>query len=220
MEEINLIELWNYFKNKIMWIIVTCIFIIICGNAFMLLTRVPEYQSVTTIVLVNENKDNYNTSELQLNKGLVGTYSEIIKSRKVLNKVINNLDIDRTVNELSENISVSSVEDTEIIKIVVSDTDSKLAAEIANETAEVFMKEIQKIYSLDNVSVVDQALEAKAPYNINFVKDNVIYLLVGLVLSCGVIFVMFYFDTTIKSGEEIESKLVLTVIGIVPNEEE
>ena len=42
--------------------------------------------------------------------------------------------------------------------------------------------------------------------------------MIGVVLSFGVVFVMYYFDTTIKSSEIVEEKLGLTVIGIVPKE--
>jgi capsular polysaccharide biosynthesis protein len=82
----------------------------------------------------------------------------------------------------------------------------------------VFSDEIQDIYNLENVAIIDKAEEADAPYNINYVKDNVIYLMIGVVLSFGVVFVMYYFDTTIKSSETVEEKLGLTVIGIVPKE--
>ena len=93
-----------------------------------------------------------------------------------------------------------------------------MAAEIANEVADVFSDEIQDIYNLENVAIIDKAEVAKEPYNINYVKDNVIYLMIGVVLSFGVVFVMYYFDTTIKSSETVEEKLGLTVIGIVPKE--
>jgi capsular polysaccharide biosynthesis protein len=32
----------------------------------------------------------------------------------------------------------------------------------------------------------------------------------------GIVFVIFYFDTSIKSADEIENKLGLPVIGIIP----
>ena len=81
------------------------------------------------------------------------------------------------------------------------------------------MEEVQKIYKLNNVSVIDKAEVNKTPYNINFIKDNLIYILVALVLSCGIIFVIYYFDTSIKTSEEIENKLGLVVVGIVPKVE-
>lgn len=220
MEEIDLKEMFDYFKSKIMWIIISLVIIVGAGNVYTILTRVPMYRSSTTIVLVNDNsKSGYNSTELQLNKNLVSTYAEIIKSRKVLKQVISNLDLKCTSAELSSNITVEAVENTEIIKISVGNDDSERAAQIADEIASVFSSEIKKIYKLNNISVVDKAEKNINPYNINYLKDNVIYIAVALILSCGFIFIMFYFDTTIKTSEEIEKKLGLTVLGIVPKAE-
>ena len=218
MEEINLKEVYSYFKAKILWILLAIVIIVIIGNVYTIITRVPMYQSNTTIVLVGESKKEYSQSDSLLNQNLIGTYSEIITSRKVLQQVIDNLKLKMTVDELSQNITTSSVEDTEIIRITVNNEKKKMAAEIANEVADVFSDEIQDIYNLENVAIIDKAEVAKEPYNINYVKDNVIYLMIGVVLSFGVVFVMYYFDTTIKSSEIVEEKLGLTVIGIVPKE--
>ena len=208
------------FKNKILWIIVSVIVIIIVGNTYTIVTRVPMYRSDTTIVLVSENQnESYNSTELQLNKNLVGTYSEIIKSRRVLEPVIENLGLDYSYGELKSNVTVSSVTNAEIIRISVGDKNAQIATSIANEIANVFSTEVQKIYKLNNVSVVDKAVDNIKPYNVNYIKDNIIYIGIGIMLSCGIIFIKFYFDTTIKTGEEIENKLGLTVLGIVPNVE-
>lgn len=218
MEEINLKEVYSYFKSRLLWMILAIVVIVIIGNVYTILTRVPMYQSNTTIVLVGESKKEYSQTDSQLNQNLIGTYSEIITSRKVLQQVIDNLKLKMTVDELSKNITTSSVEDTEIIRITVNNEKKKMAAEIANEVADVFSDEIQDIYNLENVAIIDKAEEADAPYNINYLKDNIIYLMIGVVLSFGVVFVMYYFDTTIKSSETVEEKLGLTVIGIVPKE--
>lgn len=218
MEEINLKELFDYFKSKLSWIFISIILVVGIGNVVTTITRIPMYRSNTTIVLVSDNKGDYNT-DIQLNKSLVGTYSEIIKSRTVLNEVISNLGLSYTVEELQDNINVTAVENTEIIRISVADADNKQAAKIANEIASVFMTEIQKFYKLNNVSVIDKAESNNKSFNINYIKDNLIYVLVALILSGGVIFVMFYFDTTIKTSEEIENKLGLTVLGVVPKVE-
>ena len=218
MEEINLKEVYSYFKSRLLWMILAIVVIVIIGNVYTILTRIPMYQSNTTIVLVGESKKEYSQTDSQLNQNLIGTYSEIITSRKVLQQVIDNLKLKMTVDELSKNITTSSVEDTEIIRITVNNEKKKMAAEIANEVADVFSDEILDIYNLENVAIIDKAEVAKEPYNINYVKDNVIYLMIGVVLSFGVVFVMYYFDTTIKSSEIVEEKLGLTVIGIVPKE--
>lgn len=219
MEEINLGEVYSYFKTKILWILIAIVVIVILGNVFTIFTRTPMYQSNTTIVLVGESKDGYNQTESQLNQNLIGTYSQIIKSRKVLNQVIENLKLKMSTQELAQTITTSSVEDTEIIQITVKNAKAKDAQRITDEVATVFAKEIKDIYNLENVEIIDKAELAKDPYNVNYIKDNVIYLVIGMVLSFGVVFVMYYFDTSIKSSEVVEEKLGLTVIGIVPKEE-
>ena len=219
MEEINLKEVYSYFKSKILWILLAIVAIIIIGNVYTIITREPMYRSNTTIVLVGESKEGYSQSDSQLNQNLIGTYSEIIKSRKVLSQVIENLKLKMSVEELSNNITTTSVEDTEIIQITVANAKAKDAKKITDEVAKVFSEEIQDIYNLENVAIIDKAELSKNPYNINYVKDNVIYIIVGFVLSFGIVFIMYYFDTSIKSSEVVEEKLGLTVIGVVPKED-
>ena len=219
MEEIDLKELFEYFKGKIIWIILTVIVAVIIGNVYTAITRVPMYKTNSSIVLVSEHRTDsstYNNSEQQLNKNLVGTYSEIIKSKAVLDKVIKNLKLKNSYSELKSKVTVQAVENTEIIDIYVSDANTKKATKIANEISKVFVSEINKFYKLNNVTILDKAEDAKTPYNVNYLKDNAIYTIIGLVFSMGIIFIIFYFDTSIKTSDEIENKLGLTVIGTVP----
>ena len=148
---------------------------------------------------------------------MIWGYSNIIKSRSVLRQVINNEKLDYTADELSNLITVSSVENTEIIKVTVKNQDRELAKKIANGIVPVFTNKVQGFYNIDNVSVLDTAELASRPCNINYPKDLVIFIMLGFVLSSGVIFVIYYFDTTIKNTSDIEDKLKLTVLGTVPN---
>ena len=218
MEEIDLKEVLNYYKSKIAWIIITVLLIVAIGNVYRIMTRKPMYKSDTSIILVSSNTSQTTASfnDLQVNKNLVTTYSEIVKSRKVLEVVIENLDLDYSYNTLKSKVGVAAVGDTQIIQISVSDKKPEKAKRIADEIANVFIEEIQDIYKLDNVKIVDKAVIATKPYNINHIKDNIIFVAIGLIISCGIIFIVFYFDTTIKTSEEIENKLGLTIIGTVP----
>ncbi len=217
MEELNIREIYHFFKGKIIWILITIVAIVIIGNTYTKLTRVPMYQSTTTLILANKSKEEeeYN---FQFNKSLVNTYSQIVKSRTVISKVINNLKLKCSADDLANKIIVSPIQDSEVLQISVSSKSKKDVAKITDEVAKVFSEEIKNRFQLENISVLDPAEVAVSPYNINYLKDNLIYIMIGLILSCGVIFIMFYFDTSIKSSEIIEDKLNLTVLGIVPIE--
>ncbi len=217
MEEINFKELLNYFKTKIGWIILTILLVVGLGNTYRIFTREPLYKSDTSIILVSStNQTTANFNDIQANRNLVTTYTEIIKSRKVLEPVIENLELDYSYGTLKSSVSVGAIGDTQMIKISVSDKNPKKAQRIADEIAEVFINEVKDIYQLDNVRVVDSAVAENKPYNINYIKDNIIFAGLGFIISSGIILLVFYFDTTIKTSEEIEEKLGLTVIGMVP----
>ncbi len=220
MEEINLKELFDYLKERILVITIIVLAVLVVGCVYSIFLKTPMYKSQTSFVLVSDDGTagggSYSQAEANLNKNLVATYSDLVKSNRVIDKVIKNLSLSYSVNGLKNRVTVTNTTNTEIIKINVEDSDRALAAAIANEIIKVFGEEIKEIYRLQNVSIVDKAVEAESAYNVNLIKDIVIYLLVGLVIACGSIFVVFYFDTSIKSADEIEKKLGLPVFGIVP----
>lgn len=223
MEEINLKELFEYFVSKLPIIVIAALLTTLVGIAYGLWIQKPMYNSYTTIVLTRTDNDSTTTdstgitqSDILLNQNLVSTYREIIKSKRILNQVINNLDLNISTDELEKNISVTSEKDTEVIKISVNSSNPTDAKDIANEIERVFSNEIISIYNIKNITIIDYAEEDTTPYNINVPKQIILAFLIGFILACAVIFVTFYFDTTIKSAEEIENKLGLPVLGVVP----
>lgn len=217
MEEIDIGQLLGYFKSKIIYIIFAMSIAFCLSSIYVNRFRVPEYTSYTTILLNKTNENSAITSsDLQIDKSLVSTYSEIIKSKRVLRTVINNLSLDIEYGTLVSKVNVGSVTDTSILKISVTDPDSSKAASIANEIAEVFSEDIQEIYKIENISIIDVAEITSVASSTSTMKIIGIATIAGAFLSIAVIFVIFYFDTTIKNEEDIERVTGLPVIGIVP----
>lgn len=217
METIDLKDLFDYYKSKLGVVILFVVLVGILGCLYGLFIQKPMYKSSTSIVLISEAKDNsqltYN--DVSVNQNLVSTYSEIVKSKRVLGQVINNLNLNYTYGALSDNIEVSSVTGTQIIKITVTDENSKTAMKVANEIGKVFAKEIPKLYNISNVNILDTAEQPSSAYNVNVTKQSAISLLAGLVLGLGVVFVMYYFDRSVKNASQIEDKLKLPVLATV-----
>ena len=217
MEEINIQELFKYYIGKI-YIVILCVLIGITGSLYYTTSmQVPMYKSETSLVLTRANEGQTITqTDIALNKNLVSTYREIIKSRRILSNVIKTLNLDMSVAKLSKKVGVRSANDTELIVISVTDEDSTKAKNIANQIAVVFKEEITEIYNIENISIVDKAVRAKNPYNVNPVKQYIIGFGLGFVLGSGIIIMMFYFDDSIKSQEDIETKTGLSVLSQVP----
>ena len=204
----------------------------------------PKYQSSTRIILsqvsdvednveeeiINTTKNNnianktstnstttgINTNDLTLNQKLVSTYSEIIKGDTVLSSVIQKLNIVDTPESLRNNISVTAVKDTQIIKITVSHADATKAKDIANEITKVFEEKIAEIYHINNLTILDEAKISTLPYNINHTRDIALFALIGLVVSVVLILFLNMLDNTIGSEKDIENNLKKNVLVSIP----
>ena len=224
MEELDLKELFGIFWAKKVHIILLILIFIVIGFIYSYIFLVPEYQSITQILLAKSNATTQDgttqgmtTSQVTLNQQLVSTYSVLVKSESVLTQVKDNLKIDKSIEELRKNITVSTKDDTEIIQISVVDEDAEMAKNIANEVANVFIEQNAKgYYAMDNVYVVDEAKVEEEPYNINHLKDLAIFGAIGFVVACVYVLIANMLDTTVKSKEDIEKKLGLTVLTTIP----
>lgn len=227
MEELDLKEILNMFWSKKFLIICITFIFFICGCIYSSFFVTPMYKATTTLVLTYTNTSESSTTEeaitqtdITLNKNLVTTYSVIIKSKTIAKQVISELKLNMAEDDFIKNISVSAVTDTEVIQVDVTNEKPETATLIANKLAEAFGNEIKRIYGIQNVNVVDEAEKPLIPYNINFIKDVAIFTFIGIILAFVTVFLIYYFDTTIKSQEEIEKKLNLPVLTSVPKYEE
>ncbi len=219
--EIDLKEIFGMLKKRWLMIVsITAAAVVIAGIiSFFVLTPVYESSS-TLLVSYKQNQESIMTyNDLTMSQKLVNTYSEIIKSRSISEEVLKKLDLDLTAEELSEKISVSKVNDTEIIRVKVSDTDPEMAALIANTISDVFKKEIKNIMEIDNVSTIDTAKAPESPVKPNKLMNVAIAGVLGAMVSVGLVFVLELLDRTYKTPTDVERHLGLPIIGAIPDME-
>jgi capsular polysaccharide biosynthesis protein len=218
-ETISLRELFETLRKRL-WLIlfITGLATIVSAVvSYFFLT--PIYQASTQI-LVNQAKSEqqlYNYNEIQTNLQLINTYSVIIKSPTILEKVKDELNLDRTMDELNEQIQVSSEKDSQVFSVTVQDPDPAMAVKIANKTADVFKNEIVKIMNIDNVTILSKAevKENQAPVKPKPMLNMAIAFVVGLMTGVGLAFLLEYLDNTIKAETDVEKHLGLPVLGSV-----
>lgn len=221
MEEINIKELFDYFISKFYLMFGILLVVLFVGAGYLMFIQKPLYNSYTTLVLTRivdskEESTGITQGDLLLNQKLVSTYREIIKSRSIIKGVIDDLDLSYSVEELSKMIDVTSVRDTELIKISVNSTNALESTEIANSIASNFSTRIVEIYNIKNLSIIERAEVPKDPYNIDIIRQMLIFTFLGLALAFGIVFVIYYFDNTIKDDDEIEKIIGLPFLGAVP----
>ena len=218
-ETISLKELLETLKKRLLLIVsITVIAAIISGVvSYYFLT--PIYQASTQI-LVNQKKSEqsvYSPSEVQTNLQLINTYNVIIASPAILDIVSKDLNLGMTAAQLKGKITVGSEKDSQVVNLAVQDPDAKVAAQIANKTAEVFKKEIPSIMNVDNVSILAKAdvTENPAPIKPRPLLNVAIAIVVGLMAGVGLAFLLEYFNNTIKNEQDIEKILGLPILGVI-----
>lgn len=221
MEEISLREYFLIIRNRIGLIILLTVISVVTSGLVSFFVLKPEYQTFTTLIVGKpkdyqnvDNKLDYN--DLLLNQKLVSTYGELVKTRAVADEVIENLGLDISYKDFREKVNVNLVKDTEIIKLEVVDTDPILAAEIANETAQVFMENVKDIMMVENVQVIDRAQVPDMPIKPRPQLNMAIAGVLGLMVGIFLVFLLEYLDNTIKTPDDVEKYLGLPVIGTIP----
>lgn len=216
MQEIDLTMLLNYFKSKIVYILFLMSITFCVSAVYVNRFRVPVFTTSTTVLLTQTNESTISSSDISLNNSLISTYSEIIKSKKVLRQVIDIMELDYEYDDLVSNVDVSASSGTNIIRISVTDINPTNSANIANTIATVFIDEIINYYKLDNINVVDAADVPTSPSSTSVIKIVLLATIFGFILGCVIVFIAFYFDTTLKNEEDIERITGLPVIGVIP----
>jgi capsular polysaccharide biosynthesis protein len=201
-KEINLKDHFTIIKKRL-WILV--LLTIITTSIGMIKNTyfvTPLYQSTTRIII--------GADEL-----MITNLKVLMRDSSVLQLVANSLGINRSPEGLAQQISVNSVENSQIVSISVIDTDPKIAAEIANTTANIFKDEIPNIIGFDNVKLLTAAKINPFPINPAQNSTIIMFALAGLVIGIGIIYFLDSLDDSIKSNEDIENMLGLTVLGNV-----
>lgn len=220
------IDLKEYFQiiRKRAWLIaiIIAVAMIISGIISFFVLK-PVYESSTTLIVNAEQSKATNNmitgDQLNVTQKLTLTYGEIIKSRSVLNKVLEKLDLNMTYDEIANIVKVEPVKDTQIISITVSNTNPKLAQEIANTIPSAFTKEAKRITNANSVEVIDKARTPEKPVKPNKIMNIAIAGVLGIMIGLFIAFMLEYMDRKMKTPQDIEKYLNLPTLGVIPSED-
>ncbi|NEW04720.1 lipopolysaccharide biosynthesis protein [Paenibacillus sp. SYP-B3998] len=220
--ELDLKMLTGILRKRI-WLIV--LIVVLSCTATGIISYVfikPTYQASTKLI-INSSADQTGLVKLDLNAvntniSLINTYKEIIKTPAIMDIVSKeHPDFGMTSDQLIDNIRLSSVNETQVLTISIQDPSYEKASKIVNAVSQVFKSQIPRIMKVDNVILLNQADSAKLPKP---VKPNpnlniALCFLVSIMLSIGSVFLLEYFDDSIKTEADVERYLGLPTLAMV-----
>ena len=218
--EIDLVELLGVILHNLWIIIVSGVIVAAAALLVSYFIITPKYESVTKIYVISKtNADTMTYSDLQAGSTLTKDYKELVKSRPVLEEVLAETGIDVELKNLEAQITVEVPQDTRIVSITVEDKDPYEARIIADSVRIAASKHIREVMDTEAVNVVEEAslpIEKSSP---SILKNTAIGYAVGLFLAIAIVIINYIMDDTIKTPDDVEKFLGVSVLGSIPYSE-
>ena len=219
-QEIDLLKLLKAFWHRA-WLIVLAA--VVCGGAGFAYARMfikPTYQASAKMYVNNGSLSlggtTFSVGDFAASKNLVETYIVLIKTRMMLNEVIERAQLKMSYESLAGKVSATSVNDTEIFSINVTDTDPERATLIANTIAEILPQKVEAIMNRSSMKIVDLAVVPGSRAAPNITKYATLGAIVGILAVCAVIVLLELLDDRIHDEQYLIQNYSLPVLATIP----
>lgn len=220
--EIDLREVFILLLSKAWLIALVGMLTAIIGFVLSAFVIAPTFESTSKIYILNKQQENTVTySDVQLGTQLTKDYAQLITSRLVLEKVIEDLNLTEINEDLDyeamlDKVKVTTPTDTRILSITVTDTDPVLAMEIANSVREAAAVHIKNVMDIEAVNVVETANLPMGKAGPSVLKWTLIGGCIGAFLVMAFVLLIFFMDDTIKNSDDVEKYLGLSTLALIP----
>lgn len=217
-DSINIRGLFGIIRTR--WMLITTLTLLMAavGGGFSYFISTPKYEASTQILVNQKSSSNQlDTTQMRGNIELINTYSVIIKSPAILDKVIEKLKLEASIEQLTKSIKVNSQSESQIFSLTVQSSRPERAVLIANTISETFQREVRGIMNVDNVNILAKAVLAKDPKPVspNPIVNIAISIVIGFMFGIGLSFLLEFLDNSLRTTEDVAVTLGLPVLGTI-----
>ena len=220
MEEqvISVSEIIDAVKKRWKIIVLTTVLATVVSGIFSFFVISPTYEASTKIFIGKEGAESegYNSSDVSMYQNLIKTYSELIKTKDLVNKAINNSQYDLSVNNVLNGITVNTLTGTQILQISYQSKSPSIAKNMLESITNEFITKAEELVPNGNVKVLESVELPKNPVAPNKTMNIAIAFILGMMVGFGIVFLLEYLDNTYKNKEQLEKDLDIPVLGVIP----
>lgn len=226
---INIVEYLNEIRKSCRSIAIITLSFILIASIYTTFFMKQDYEA-TVKVFIGKQKfqntmENYNNEEITLYQRLITTYSEVIKSKKLINKSINESkinslrEVDRKIEYESVigDLTVNPITNTQIIELKYTSKNPQQSYNLLYSMTENLIAYSKELYPTVNIKVLEQVNVSNGNLMSKKIMIMGIAFICGLIVSIGGVVMIMYFNNTFKSKESLEKELGLAVIGSIPD---
>ena len=212
---INIAEYLGEIKKNWKIIIVVVLSFILISGLYTTFFMKQEYEASVKVFIGKQKfqstTENYNNEEISLYQRLITTYSEVIKSKKLINKSINDSKI--------SNFTVNPITNTQIIEVKYKSLNPQKGYDLLYSTTENLIAYSKELYPTVNIKVLEQVHVNHGNLLSKKLMIVGLALILGLMAGVGGVLGFMYLDNTFKSKKSIEEQMGIPVLGVIPNVE-
>lgn len=217
---IDLLELLNIFRRKWWMLLLSLIIGGVVGGVGSKVLLTPQYTSTATLYVLSKETTLTSLADLQIGSQLTNDYKVVITSRTILEKVIDELDLDWEYTKLRNMITINNPSGTRILEISVTDTDPDRTCLLTNSLAKAASEYIGDIMEVVPPKFIEDGVVPKAPVSPNVKKNSALAAAAALILICGILTLQMIMDDTIQSEDDVERYLGLSVLALIPEKDQ
>ena len=203
------------------WVILgAALFCVAAFFAFNYFTFTPEYESKATLYILkqdNKSNDEYTSSDFSLALNVVNDCTYLLRSHKVLDEVITELNLDIGYDALTKKISTANPDGTRVLEVIVRADSPERAREIVNCVCKVGAEAITEAMGFQQVNLYEYGTLNRIPSNRTSYKTYVLIGLCAALLTYAVFLIVFLLNDRIRTEEDVHDYLGLSVLGEIPN---
>lgn len=221
---IDIFELLSAFIKKIWLVVAMTVAGAVLAFAYTLLFVTPQYRSSALLYVNNSDISlgsasfSISNADLTAAKSLVSTYSVILKSRKVVNEVIDLSGVNYSYEQMIEMVDAKAVDDTEVFSIIVTSSNPMEAEMLANLYAQVLPEKISEIVNGTDAKVVDYAVIAARRASPSYTKNTAIGAMLGFIIAAAIVIIGYLRDDIIHSEDYLTKTYpTIPLLTVVPD---
>nr|WP_294493410.1 Wzz/FepE/Etk N-terminal domain-containing protein [uncultured Anaerosporobacter sp.] len=215
--EIDLVELLYYFRSKLLFILLSFIIGVLVSGVITYCFITPKYKATSKLYMVSASTDSIvNLADLNLGTSLSEDYAELIKTRPVIESVIEDLNLSYTYEDLLEMLSVGTVSKTRILTITTTSTIPEEAKDISNALVSKAITYLPSVMETAEPNIAEQAILPTMKSSPSYAKNMAIGSIGCLVLCLLILTVLYMRDDTMKTAEDIEKVFGVMPLTVIP----
>lgn len=224
----NISEVLDGIKDKWKNVVLIVLSFLLISSIYNIFFINKEYESNVKIFIGKQKFKNttetYNNEEINLYQRLITTYSEVIKSKKLINESIKGSKMNylqdkyENVNYdlLMKNLTINPIANTQIIEIKYKSLNPQQSYDLLYSITENLISYSKELYPNVNITILEQVHVNLKPLMNKKLTIIGLGLILGLIVGIGGIIGVMYLNNTYKNQKSLEEEIGLTVIGVIP----